>query len=217
MTDTTPSTISQLLSDYNSFVVQNAVTITDYQNAARVLSCVFNAVLADPSADNLTEVWNFFVTNQNGSVQENIALYGVSVLTPNDRAVYNFIYTMFRQATNGLQPATTGAALAVLVRAPILVEFLQREALTVTPGTEMTPSGVTTVSSGATAITAVDSTKGISLTSGGELTFNDAAMTTYILGLLATFMTTAPTDPRPLVSSAPWSNGGNLAFVPTGP
>ena len=43
---------------------------------------------------------------------------------------------------------------------------------------------------------------------------DDATMTTYILGLLGTFMATAPTDPTPLTADTAWSNGGNLAFVP---
>ena len=48
--------------------------------------------------------------------------------------------------------------------------------------------------------------------SGGS---DDAAMTTYILGLLGTFMNSAPTDPSTLSAEAPWNNGGNLAFVPS--
>lgn len=215
MTDSTSTIVTQLLSDYKDFVTGSVVTASDYQNATRVLSCVFNTILAEPTPTALTAIWNFFVENQNGVLQENIALYGVGVLNQNDRAVYNLIYTMFRQATNGLQPAMLGTALAILVRAPILVEFLREEAILITPGQELPASpdtGVTT----STIVTGADTTKGF-VVNNGVLSFNDTAMQTYILSLLSSFMAQAPNDPRSLSAADPWNNGGNLAFIRSGP
>lgn len=48
--------------------------------------------------------------------------------------------------------------------------------------------------------------------SGGT---DPGSMQTYILGLLASFMQNAPTDPSALTSNEPWNNGGNLAFTPS--
>ena len=89
--------------------------------------------------------------------------------------------------------------------------YLRRKALTVTPGLETPPGGSPTVIQ---AVGTVDATKGLELTIGGQLTFNDAVLTAYILRLLATFMNTAPTNPTGLGNSVPWSDGGSLSFTP---
>lgn len=212
MSNSTTTMIAQLLDDYVSFLT-GSPTLSDYQNATKDLSCVFNAILEYPTSDNLNTVWNFFIANQNGVVQENIALYAVGVLSPNDRAVYNLVYTMFRQATNGTPPSTEGTALAVLIRSPILVAYLEAAYLTVTPGQETAPGDTPNPSSSTNSFSSVDVSKGFQIVNN-QLTFNDTAMEAYILGILATFMATAPTDSSSLGTDIPWNNGGNLAFTP---
>lgn len=136
MSDPQAAIISQFLQDYNSFVTGPVPQQSNYQNAARVLLAAFNVAIVDNSHDNFMTLWNFFVDYQNTTLQEGIALYGVTTMPQSDRAIYTLIYTMFRQATNGLQPTTTGDALALLVRAPIVVQFLQEMARTAIVGSE---------------------------------------------------------------------------------
>lgn len=210
--DVETSMVSQLLSDYKSFLSETFVTNINYQNATYVLSCIFNTILSYPTKENLITVWNFFVANQNGVVKENTALYAISVLNQNDRAIYNLLYTMFRQATNGSPPAATGDAMTILIRAPVIISFLQTMALNTTPGTEVPPDG--TLTTPPIPITNVDTTRGLTLVNG-SLTFDDSIFETYILERLAQFMTSATTDPRVLPENTPWNNGGTLSFTPS--
>ena len=64
-----------LLDSHDSYVAQAVTNPTLYLNAAEVLSTVFNFLLADPDPDSLNVVWDYFVANQNTSVQDVIALY----------------------------------------------------------------------------------------------------------------------------------------------
>jgi hypothetical protein len=130
MTTASSDVITQLLADYTTFV-----GLGEYTNATRALSCVFNAIFDDPNADNLAIVWNFFMANISGVVKENIALAGTGSLSASDFAVYTMIYPMFRQATTGQQPVTVGNAIAVLVRAPVLIGYLEKQASAVAAGT----------------------------------------------------------------------------------
>ena len=144
MTDPQSAVISQLLADYNSFIMEPTPHRSDYENAAANLLAAFKIAISDTSNDNLMTLWNFFTVNQNTTLQEGPALYGVTAMTQSDRALYTLVYTMFRQATNGLQPTTTGDALAILVDAPIVVQFLEMMALTAVVGSEQL-SGVITL------------------------------------------------------------------------
>ena len=128
--------ISQLLNDYTNFITGSTVTTNDYINATQVMSSIFNILLKSPTPDNLTSVWNFFVLNENDLVQEAIALYGISSLSDSDRAVYTILYSLFRQATNGLIPVLNAEnVISILVQAPTILQFLTQASLSVTPGT----------------------------------------------------------------------------------
>ena len=212
MTTYTSPTIPQLLDNYTSFVTDPLATAINFQNATRILACVFKTILIYPTQDNLITVWNFFVDNQNGVVVENVALYGITALNQNDRSVFNLIYPMLRLATNGIQPTTSGNAISLLIRSPIIIEFLREAALTVVPGMSYGPGNIPSIGSSTTTLSSVDTTKGFEIV-GGVLTITDSVMQEYILKLLKTFMDTAPTTPVGLPANTPWNNGGNLAFT----
>jgi hypothetical protein len=195
VTDTTEYTIPQLLTDYTSFVTEGYLLSSNYQNAARVMSTVFSTLLDDPTDDNLQHVWNFYVAHQNDIVEENTALYGISVLSPNDRTIYSILYAMFRQATNGFAPAGVDDVLSLIIRAPIVVDFLQQESLSRPQGSQL-PNIGNTVPTGFTpgSIPIVDLTPASASTNQ-----------TYLIQCVSGSITWAPKDTSAPIDLTPYA------------
>ena len=204
MPDYTNPTITQLLADYKNYVLLPSSAV-NYQNATRVLSCVFNTILNDPSSDNLNTVWDFFLSNQNGVVQENVALYGVGVLNKDDRAIYDLLYTMFRQATNGSPPGTIGTYISITARAPFITTYLQQAALTVLVGQQSIPSNPITPTVGMYGVT--DGSFALSGIVGETISSSSSTAFTLTTGVTSNIidMTLPPGD---------WDVSGVITFQP---
>jgi hypothetical protein len=125
------TTISGLLTEYTNYVSTSPVTITNLQNATSVLSTVFTTIITSPDPNSLMVVWNFFVNNQNGVVGESLALPGIGILSPDVRFKYLLVYSMFRQAANGLMLTSVDLMASAILNAPMLIVYLQEQSVTV--------------------------------------------------------------------------------------
>ena len=137
--------IQNLLLEYTNYLNDTPnVTTADYQNAVRVLSTVFDTIVVSPDSGSLTALWNFFLINQTGILQEYIALQGIGVLSPIERFQFTMIYSLFRQATGGLTLPAANMMVGVALECPVLVQFLQAQALTITPTSNPSANFTTT-------------------------------------------------------------------------
>ena len=124
--------VINLLNTYALDVAITPVDITNFQNAAIALSTAFDQLIAFPTPRTLNTVWNFFVVNKDTIVQENTALAGIGVMDPSTRFRYVTIYSLFRQATNGLALTSIEAMAAVTLDCPFLIQFLQAKSVGMT-------------------------------------------------------------------------------------
>jgi hypothetical protein len=151
-----------LLTEYTDYVTASPVTITNYQNASRVMSTVFNDLVLFPDPSSFTVVWNFFLINKDSIVTEAIALPGVGVLNPVSRFQYLTVYTLFRQATNGMVLTSIDKMAGVVLDCPILIVYLQEQLASITPSYDLA-TGVTLSEGSGVLLSAVGSAVGIGL------------------------------------------------------
>ena len=161
MSNTQAETIATLLTEYTNYITTTPTTISNFQNAAGVLSTVFNTIMTTPDPASLTIVWNFFVINPSGVVDESMALPGSGSLNADARFKYLLIYSMFRQAANGLLLPTVDLMAGAVLNCPVLVTYLQDQSQTISTQLVL-PNGATTGS--------VSQGTGIAFTTSGGTT-----------------------------------------------
>lgn len=128
--------VIELLATYKTYLTTRNANATAFQNAAKTLSNIVARILRTPTDNVLSVVWDFFVANKTGILQENCALQGAEVLDPQTRFRTEIVYTLFRMATNGIDIGNSKTVNLQTVqsrlRSQALVLFLQRKAVTVT-------------------------------------------------------------------------------------
>jgi hypothetical protein len=124
--------LTELLNNYKGFLTTKGTARSDFADAARTLANVFARILRDPTPENLETVWDFFVANKSGVMQESVALMGVTNLDKQIRFKTEIIYTLFRMAGNGVDVGATANVRTELVQSrlnsPALILFLQEKA-----------------------------------------------------------------------------------------
>lgn len=134
--------------------------------------------------------------------------------TSNFSGVYNAILITRPYAGNLIVTYHAYGGVATLSDMTALYQSIQNIIAYLTDNTFMTPSnlGVNPVINDIVSrLTAID----LSLTSSGIPDVATAqSMQIYILGLLASFMATAPQSPSGLSPNTPWNNNGNISFIP---
>ena len=124
--------LTELLNDYKSYLTTKGTTRSDFSDAAKTLANVFARILRDPAEENLQTVWDFFIANKTGVMQESVALMGVTALDKQTRFKTEIMYTLFRMAGKGIDIGATANVRTEIVQSrinsPLLILFLQEKA-----------------------------------------------------------------------------------------
>lgn len=127
--------VNEMLVNYKKLLSAKITNAKLFQSAATDFAGVMTRVLNTPTPEILDAVWNFFVENAKGILQENIALSGVEVLATGVRQRTELAYTLFRKATTGVDISDTTvireSALKTMLKSPKVVAYLVEKAKTV--------------------------------------------------------------------------------------
>lgn len=184
MSGSLSANIPTLLTQYTNYVSGTLVTDADFQDAAQCLDIVFDTILKTPNIANLTAVWNFFVSNQNGITQQGIALAGINVLNQASQLRYNLLYSLFTNAVNGFSPVVDAGLAPIVAGAPSLITFLQNQANIISPPTVLPNPVVDTASE--SVLNAILTTLSNLVSSVATVTNQTSA--NFILSNLATYL-----------------------------
>ena len=130
------SAISELLISYKGYLSNRTTSRTGFQNAALTLSNIVDRILATPTTEVFTVMWDFFVANKTGVLSESIALQGIDVLNKAPRFRTEIIYTLFRMAVNGKNVGDAAKINTAMIQSRLkcsaLILFLQDQAAKIT-------------------------------------------------------------------------------------
>lgn len=124
--------VAELLVSYKRFLSTPNATPVSFKNAAKTFSNITQRLLKSPTPAVLLEVWNFFVANKSGILQESCALQGVDSLDVQSRFRMELVYTLFRMAVNGVDVGDPTKVSATVIQTRLkcsaLIVFLQDQA-----------------------------------------------------------------------------------------
>lgn len=133
------SVVTEHLANYRTYLSALNPTTKSLRGAAATLATVVKIALKTPTPEVLEIIWDFFVANKTGVLQERSALQGVESLDKPTRAKVEIFYTLVRQAVNGVDVGSqTNVRLDVTqasLQCPQLLVFLQQKAKTVANAT----------------------------------------------------------------------------------
>lgn len=127
--------LEELLAGFKTSLSAKIVTDAMREAAARNLSNVMIRILKDPVNVYMDVVWNFFVANAKGVLQESAALSGVACLPAEERSRMELAYMLFRKAVRGIDVGNAAnvnkAVLTNILKCPKLVVYLSTKSKTV--------------------------------------------------------------------------------------
>ena len=127
--------VVELLATYKTYLTTRNANAVAFQNAAKTLANIVARILRTPTDNVLNVVWDFFVANKNGILQEGCALQGIEVLDPQTRFRTEIVYTLFRLAVNGVNVGDSKTINLQTVQSRLksqaLILFLQKKSAVV--------------------------------------------------------------------------------------
>lgn len=124
--------IPELLDEYKKYLLTKNASPLAFQKAAKILANVVTRIVKTPAPSVLTIVWDFFVSNNDGILNELTALQGIDVLEPQVRFLTEIVYTLFRRASQGVDVGNNNKFNPDVIRArlksPDIIIFLSEKA-----------------------------------------------------------------------------------------